>query len=419
MAPKQAAPKRPKLKVEDVSLASLKPMKGNPRRNEAAIPKIAQSIERYGWTNPVLARRQDRSIVAGHTRVEAAKRIGLKTVPVIWLDLSPRDAKLYALADNRLAEIAEWDNDGLALIMRELQAEDANLAEAGFDDEEVSRILGEVDAERLADVEEDEDAVSEPPKKPDSVPGEVYELGPHRLKCGDSTSLEDVEDALGHRQADLLFTDPPYGVSYQSHMAKGGTATRFNPIENDNLNPEALQKFLTEVFAAAAVGVRNGGGVYVCHADQKAGIRPAFEASLLVNEFHIAGCIVWVKPSGTMGWQDYRNQYEPILYGWRKGAERRKVEDRTETTVWEIGKDGHPSSYVHPTQKPVELPLRAIRNSTVAGETVLDLFGGSGSTLIAAAKSGRKAVLVEKDPGYCDVIRRRWEKWTESARSRA
>lgn len=417
MSRRKTTIKRQALKVEEVPLSALKAMKGNPRRNDAAIPKIAQSIERFGWTNPVLARRQDKVIVAGHTRVEAAKRIGLKTVPVIWLDLSPSDAKLYALADNRLAEIAEWDNDGLAIILRELQAEDADLASAGFDDDEVSRILGEVDADRLADVEEAEDAVTEPPKKPESIAGEVYELGPHRLKCGDSTSLDDVEDALGKRQADMLFTDPPYGIAYRSHMAKGGTASRFEPIENDNLDSAKLQEFLSAALAAAAIGVRNGGGAYICHSDQKAGIRPAFESAMLANDFHLAGCIVWVKPSGTMGWQDYRNQYEPILYGWRKGAEHRKVTDRTETTVWEIGKDA-PSSYVHPTQKPVELPMRAIKNSTVAGETVLDLFGGSGSTLIAAAKSGRRAVLVEKDPGYCDVIRRRWEKWLEAARSR-
>jgi DNA modification methylase len=417
MARKQTAPKRPGLKVEEVPLSSLKPMKGNPRKNEAAIPKIASSLERFGWTNPVLARRQDRVIIAGHTRVEAAKRIGLTKVPVIWLDLSPNDAKLYALADNRLAEIAEWDNDGLALILRELQAEDANLAEAGFDDDEVSRILGEVDADRLGDVDEAEDAVTDPPKKPESITGEVYELGPHRLKCGDSTSVDDVEDALGARQADLLFTDPPYGISYVSHWAKGGTASRFAPIENDDLDPAKLQQFLTDAFSAAAAGVRNGWGAYICHANGKPGLAAAFERAMLDTGWYIASVLVWVKPAATMGWQDYRSRYEPILYGWRVGAERRKVEDRTETNVWEIKRDAA-QNYVHPTQKPVELPMRAIRNSTVAGETVLDLFGGSGSTLIACAKTGRKAVLVEKDPGYCDVIRRRWAKWQETAGNR-
>jgi DNA modification methylase len=138
---------------------------------------------------------------------------------------------------------------------------------------------------------------------------------------------------------------------------------------------------------------------------------------MLDTGWYIASVLVWVKPAATMGWQDYRSRYEPILYGWRVGAERRKVEDRTETNVWEIKRDAA-QNYVHPTQKPVELPMRAIRNSTVAGETVLDLFGGSGSTLIACAKTGRKAVLVEKDPGYCDVIRRRWAKWQETAGNR-
>lgn len=415
MATKKA--RNAELRIEYVKASALKPMPGNPRKNEAAIPKVAGSIERFGWTNPVLARRKDRMVVAGHTRLEAAKRLGIERVPVIWLDLGLSDARLYALADNKLSEIAAWDEPGLAAILRDLQAEDAPLDLAGFSDEEVTRLLGQLDADRLASVEEAEDAVGKPPKKPESAPGEVYELGPHRLLCGDSTRLDDVELALGDRQADMLFTDPPYGVAYQSHVAEGGTKSRFRPIHNDDLAPAALERFLRDALTAASSGLRVGGAAYICHADQKAGIRPAFEAAFLAAEFHLAGCIVWVKPAGTMGWQDYRNRYEPILYGWRKGAERRKIEDRTETTVWEIGKDA-PGAYEHPTQKPVALPARAIRNSTVAGETVLDLFGGSGSTLIAAARAGRRAVLVEKDPGYCDVIRRRWAKFEEAARKR-
>jgi len=160
--------------------------------------------------------------------------------------------------------------------------------------------------------------------------------------------------------------------------------------------------------------LRPGAAAYVCHANQKAGIYSAFESALLQADFQIAGCLVWVKPSATMGWQDYRSRYEPLLYGWKRGADRRKVEDRTETNVWEIGR-GAVADYEHPTQKPVELPLRAIRNSARAGETVLDLFGGSGSTLIAAAKAGCKTVLVENDPGYCDVIRQRWERFIRKA----
>jgi len=209
---------------------------------------------------------------------------------------------------------------------------------------------------------------------------------------------------LAGQTANCLWTDAPYGVAYQSHMAEGGTASRFQPIENDDLDPNALKAFLTTCFSNAAACMRPGAAVYACHANQRAGIYAAFESALIAGGFHFGGVLVWVKPAATMGWQDYRNRYEPILYGWKMGADRRKVEDRSETTVWEIARDAA-ASYEHPTQKPVELVARALRNSTVAGETVLDPFAGSGPVLIAAAKLGRRAVLIEKDPGYCDVIR--------------
>ena len=388
-------------------IGDLKPWAQNPRQNEASIGKVAASIKRFGFGNPILARLEDNEIIAGHTRWAAAKQLGLERVPVRLMDLDPADAHLLALADNRLGEDAEWDDAGLARVLADLKAADADLAATGFGSDELARLLEGLDVERLAAVEEDD--VPEPPDEPTSVDGEVYDLGPHRLICGDSTRLDHVERALGGRKADLLFTDPPYGVSYQSHMAKGGTASRFEPIENDDMTGENLQRFLADAFASAAAVMRPGAAAYVCHSDQKAGLRPAFESAFVSSGFHLAGCIVWVKPAATMGWQDYRNQYEPILYGWREGAERRKVEDRTQTTVWQIGRDAA-ASYEHPTQKPVDLPARAIENSTIAGETVLDLFGGSGSTLIAAARTGRRAVLVEKEPRYCDVIRTRWER---------
>jgi len=204
----------------------------------------------------------------------------------------------------------------------------------------------------MADVQED--PVPDRPAAPDSVPGTVYELGPHRLLCGDSTSADAVKTALGGATADILWTDAPYGVAYQSHMAEGGTASRFRSIENDDLEPEALQAFLTACFTNAAASLRPGAAFYACHANQRPGIYPAFEAALLVSGFHIGSVLVWVKPAATMGWQNYRNRYEPILYGWKKGADRRKVEDRTETTVWEVARDAA-ISYEHPTQKPVEL----------------------------------------------------------------
>lgn len=391
------------LRIED-----LKPWGKNPRKNSEAVAKVADSIQRFGFGAPILARQEDRQIIAGHTRWLAAKKLGLLRVPVRLLDLGPADAQLLALADNKLSEIAEWDEDMLARVLEELKAGNADLSASGFESSEIDQLLADLAAERIADVEED--PVPEPPANPTSVPGTVYRLGSHRLLCGDSTDPAAVLAALGGVKAELLWTDAPYGVSYQSHMAEGGTASRFKPIENDDLNPEALQSFLTTCFNNAAAGMRAGAAFYACHANQRPGIYPAFENALLAANFHIASVLVWVKPAATMGWQDYRNRYEPILYGWKKGAERRKIEDRTETTVWEVARDAA-ASYEHPTQKPVELVARALRNSTVAGDVVLDIFGGSGSALIAAARLGRKAVLVEKDPAYCDVIRARWERF--------
>lgn len=396
-----------------VPIDSLRAWTKNPRRNEPAIARVAESIQKFGFGAPVVARRADSMVIAGHTRLLAAKQLGLAQVPVRFLDLTETEAKQLSLADNKLSELAEWDDDLLADVLKELQAEDADLSATGFAADEIDRILSEIDSSELADVDEDE--LPEPPENPESEPGQVYELGPHRLLCGDSAKPGDVAQALSGRMADLLFADPPYGVSYQSHMAENGTASRFRKIENDDLAPEELQRFLTECFAGAATVMRPGAAFYVCHANQRPGIYPAFERALLECDFHIASVIVWVKPAATMGWQDYRNRYEPIFYGWKRGAERRAVEDRTETTVWEIDRDAA-ASYEHPTQKPVELPARAIRNSTVAGESVLDLFGGSGSTLIAAARTGRRAILIEKDPAYCDVIRKRWERFIGRAR---
>ncbi len=391
-----------------VPIDDLRPWQGNPRKNSDAVEAVADSIGKFGFGAPIVARKANRQIIGGHTRLQAARRLGLTHVPVRYLDLSAEDAQLLALADNKLGEIAEWDEAALAQVLEELKGANADLEATGFDRGEIDELLADLEASRLADVEED--PVPEPPARPDSVPGQLYELGPHRLLCGDSTAPEALRLALAGQAADCLWTDAPYGVAYQSHMAEGGTASRFQPIENDDLEPAALQAFLTTCFRNAAAGLRPGAALYACHANQRPGIYPAFESALLAAGFHIASVLVWVKPAATMGWQDYRNRYEPILYGWKKGAERQKVEDRTETTVWEVSRDPA-ASYEHPTQKPVELVERALRNSTKAGDTVLDLFAGSGPVLIAAARLGRRAVLVEKDPGYCDVIRMRWERF--------
>lgn len=403
--------------AEWMPLADLVPWPKNPRRNKAAIEKVAESIRRFGFATPIVARRANRMVIAGHTRREAALLLHLERVPVRLLDLSEADAELLALADNKLGEIAEWDDTALGRVLADLKGTGLDLAPSGFGTAEIDRLLADLAANDLANLAED--PVPEPPSRPDSEAGQVYELGPHRLLCGDSTRPEAVAQALGGQLADLLWTDPPYGVSYQSNYAVDQATgkhsrSRFARIENDDLTPEQLLPFLTAAFANAAAGMRPGAAYYVCHANQRPGIYAAFEAALLAAGFHISAVIAWVKQCGTMGWQDYRSGYEPILYGWKLGGEHRKVVDRTETNVWEIARDGV-MDYEHPTQKPVELVARAIRNSTAADELVLDPFAGSGATLIAAARWRRRAVLVEKDPGYCDVIRQRWARFAAKA----
>jgi DNA modification methylase len=404
--------------AEWVAVERLIPWVKNPRKNDATVDKLAEGIRAHGWGAPILARRDNGEIIAGHTRLKAALRLGLKVVPVRYLDLDEIRAHSLALADNRIGEDSEWDREALARILVELKDAEADLDATGFDEKEVEDLIAKLEAERLEDIGEDldEDLLTVP-DHPVSLAGEVYRLGPHRLVCGDSTVLADVECATEGAPADLLFTDPPYGVSY---LSRGGPRSahkegaKFKAIENDDLTPEHLETFLVECLSAACALMRPGAAAYVFHADQKPGIRPAFERAFIASGFHLAATLIWVKDNASMGWQDYRGRHEPILYGWREGGERRKVEDRTETTLWEISRDG-PTTYVHPTQKPTALSKRAVKNSTRVGDLVLDLFGGSGSTLIGAAMAGRRAAIVEKDPGYCDVIRRRWARFALKA----
>jgi DNA modification methylase len=378
-----------------VPIGELRPWIGNPRKNSDAVKAVADSIRKFGFGAPIIARQADRQIIGGHTRLQAARRLGLTHVPVRYLDLSAEDAQLLALADNKLGEIAEWDEGMLARILEELKAANANLSTTGFDPTEIDRLLAEIGAERTADIEED--PVPEPPKTPDSVPGTIYELGPHRLLCGDSTRTADVQKVVGAERLSLLWTDPPYNVDYEG--AAGS-------ILNDQMSKERFRTFLVDAFRASDSVMPAGAVFYVAHADTE-GL--AFRAAIETVGWKLASCLIWRKDSLVLGRGDYHWIHEPILYGWKPGASHRSVADRTQTTVWEC--DRPKRSEEHPTMKPVPLIERALRNSSDTGETVLDVFGGSGSTLIAAARTGRRALLVELDPKYCDVIRQRWARF--------
>ncbi|MHB1408211.1 MAG: site-specific DNA-methyltransferase [Acidovorax defluvii] len=369
--------------------------------SEEQVAQIAASIVEFGFTNPILA-GSDGVIVAGHGRLAAAQKLGLDTVPVVVLDhLTPTQRRALIIADNRIAENAGWDDAMLRIELQSLQEDGFNLDITGFDADALAEIMaGE---ETTVDGQTDDDAVPEVPVTPISRPGDVWELGKHRLVCGDATDPKSYELLMAEAQADMVFSDPPYNVDYAS-SAKDKMRGKDRPILNDNLG-DGFYDFL--LAAMTPMLSRCGGAVYVAMSSS--------ELDTLQSAFRAAGgkwstFIIWAKNTFTLGRADYQRQYEPILYGWPEGQNRHWCGDRDQGDVWNIKKPQ--KNDLHPTMKPVELVERAIRNSSRPGDIVLDPFGGSGTTLIAAEKSGRIGWLIELDPKYVDVIVRRWQDWS-------
>jgi len=382
---------------------SLIPYAKNARvHDEAQIAQIAGSIKEFGFNNPVLIDK-DNGIIAGHGRVMAARKLGLTEVPTILLDhLNETQRKAYILADNRIAINSTWDNEMLSLELMDIK-DDVSLAMLGFSVDELDALLNPT---QLTDGLTDEDAVPEVPIEPTTKLGDIYQLGNHRLMCGDSASLDDAEKLMDGDLADLVFTDPPYNVAYS-----GRGANNLGTIKNDDMSNDDFEQFCRDIFTTYHTYMKPLACIYVCHPDSQSAPKLAFEKTF-AEQFKKSSTLIWMKQSAGMGWQDYRAQHEPILYGWKEGLGKHFYSgDRTKTTIWKIGRDAQ-ASYVHPTQKPVALPEEAINNSSKGMDIVLDLFGGSGSTLIACEKVGRKARLMELDPKYCDVIVKRWEDFT-------
>lgn len=398
----------PEPAAEWVPLEALMPWAKNPRQNDAAVEKVAASIKRFGFGAPILARRADGEIIAGHTRLKAARKLGLEKVPVRYLDLDPADAHLLALADNRLSEIAEWDDEGLGAILRELQAEDQDLAVAGFDEDEFAALLRDPDA-----TPEGEDP-GPGPLMPDAVSkrGEVYELGPHRLLCGDSTSLEDVRRLADGEKAALCSTDPPYLVDY--------TGERPNDSGKDwtavyhEVDIEDATGFFRAVFTNVLDILAPHAAIYCWHAHKRYAEIVAVWRELGILDHQQ---IIWVKPTAVFGRVFWHFRHEPCLMGWRKGSIPAHDGDQTIDSVWEVDWEGKARivGNEHPTQKPLELFARPIRKHTRPGDLCFEPFGGSGSQVIAAAKEGRRCYAIEIEPTFCDVIRRRWTGYARSA----
>lgn len=393
------------LGIEYIATSKLVAMTGNPRRNEAAVDPVAESIKRFGWTNPILARRSDRVVVAGHTRLQAAAKLGLDRVPVIWLDLDAVSSRLYNLADNKLAQISEWDQPALAAMLSELQKEDAHgLGIAGFNDAEIAKLLAEAAGGTAGHT--DPDDVPADPVNVYVQKGELYALGPHRLLCGDCTDAVLLDSLLAGTQADICWTDPPWNIDYDGEASRG-RPSKGRAITNDNLG-EAFPGFVAAFCGAIKRATRPGAALYMA---MSAGEWGTIHDALGRAGFHWSSTIIWAKDQFNVGRKDYHAQYEPLWYGWNEEAARlHPLVDRKQSDLWNIARPKR--SDEHPTMKPVELVARALSNSSDAGALVFEPFSGSGSTIIACEQTARRCAAIELEPRYVQVAIERWEKFT-------
>ena len=354
--------------------------------SDAQVAQIAASIKEFGWTNPILT-DGEKGVIAGHGRLLAARKLGHTEVPTIELShLSDAQRKAYVIADNQLAMNAGWDTSLLSLELVDLQDVGFDLDLLGFDEKELAKLLEPEQVEGLTD----EDATPPLPPEPKTRLGDIYQLGNHRLMCGDSTSIDAVEKLMDGQKADMIFTDPPYGVDYKG-------------INNDDRG--GLEELLRGAFASYFATSKSGAACYVFHSDKCADI---FH-QVFREYFHFSSMIIWAKNSLTLSRTDYQSQHEPCLYGWIKDGKHSFFGDRKQVSVWKFDKERVEG---HTTPKPVVLIERALNNSSKGDDIVSDFFGGSGSTMIACEKIGRHARLMELDPKYCDVIVKRWEDFT-------
>ena len=422
------------MKVESRPLSDIKPYEHNPRINDAAVDAVAASIQEFGFRQPIVV-DEESVIIVGHTRYKAAQKLGLEKVPIhVAKGLMPAQIKAYRLADNKTSELAEWNYDLLPLELAELGESGFDLGLIGFDSDELAKLLEPDVKEGLTDPED----IPEPPDEAITQPGDLWILGAHRLLCGDSSKAEDVDRLLDGAAVHLVNMDPPYNVKVeprsnnaiaagnssfqQTHHQKMDLArhpekskptsrkmrAKDRPLENDFVSDEEFDQLLDAWFGNATRVLLPGRGFYIWGGYANCANYPPF---LKKHGLYFSQAIIWDKQHPVLTRKDFMGAHEWCFYGWREGAAHKFYGPNNATDLWAV-KKVNPQSMVHLTEKPVELAVRAIQYSSRTGENILDLFGGSGSTLIACEQTERKAYLMELDPPYCDVIVQRWEQFT-------
>lgn len=388
------------MNIQKIKIESLKPAEYNPRKDlkpeDEEYQKIKKSITEFGYVAPVIV-NSNMTVIGGHQRLKVLKELGYTEVECVVVDLDQEKEKALNIALNKIS--GDWDNDKLEELLAELKQTDIDMDITGFSFDEVDEILKDITGSKEDDFDLDQalDEIEEPISKR----GDVWILGKNRLMCGDSTQKEDVMRLMNSQEADMLLTDPPYNVDYE------GKTSEALKIENDNMSETEFYNFLLDSFKNMFDSIKYGGSAYVFHADTEGlNFRNAFKSC----GFKLAQCLVWVKNTFVMGRQDYQWRHEPILYGWKPGAGHYFVDNRKQSTVLEFDKPSRNAE--HPTMKPVDLLVYLIKNSSKENDLILDLFGGSGSTLIAAEQTQRRCYTMELDPKYCDVIIKRWENLT-------
>ncbi len=423
------------MKIELRKLSEIKPYDKNPRLNDDAVDAVAASIREFGFRQPIVV-DADGVIICGHTRYKAAQKLGLEKVPVhVAKDLTPEKIKAYRIADNKTSELSDWNYDLLPIELGELQGMNYDLGLLGFDQDELAKLLDPGIQDGLCDP----DDVPAPPDEAITQPGDLWVLGNHRLLCGDSSKPEDVDRLLDGAPIHLVNTDPPYNVKVEprSNNAIAAGLSSFEgtkhhqgldlarhpekskptqkklrpkdrPLANDFVSDEAFEQMLDAWFGNMARVLVPGRGFYIWGGYANCGNYPPV---LKAKELYFSQAIIWVKEHPVLTRKDFMGNHEWCFYGWKLGAAHQFLGPNNAVDVWSV-KKVNPQSMIHLTEKPVELAARAMQYSSRVGENVIDLFGGSGSTLIAAEQTGRKSFLMELDALYCDVIADRYQRFT-------